>query len=666
MSNKLRNLKPTIYHYSDNKDLDLRLNFHTTAFNTMVDINKVTGRFTIVLLPSQDRGSYFRSGAQLVPYFQQHIAPMDLMLFQFNSPEPYFMGVVDAVSPILRYGPEGNMLRSITISGTSGKPLNIMPLLIDDIVVEKVINSVTSTLDVFNKIDETIIGPPPPPGTTKTIEWDPVEVRRLIKFAKEELKEITAETVGQEFLTVIKNLFKYSNYLQFPVQWGKGDNRNKWSDFIYDDFFEDKEKLIPKTPKYLKQYPREVSQVANIYKARTLAEGLKMIADPTYYESWSDTLVINGLPYWVHRFRPKPFDRLDDYLPINVNRKYLSLNSLSIIPAEIPLRTIREAAEDASGAALDTIRYADYTWDNLKTFVGELDYWTIEEFDNLDLNISDANVYSVYNSSYSMVTGKSERGVIEAIVDPAAILKYGYRQMDIDISTFLRSYVPESKFSEFRKRPQLKRYWDNPSKTDNSLFSFINPAGGRNLLRDRGNLLRLNQPTLTDVGGTRRVPLVHGVVTGVEIEEATGLNLEYSRAAEKEHRVLKRLHMIRSLIRLVNWNNMNSQMSSGTLTMPVDDKIRCGDKVFIPEAPTPFGEPGIFAYVTAVVQRWSIEAGGKTTLTLERGHNDSMRRIWQQRPSIDAIRKQSEALLKLAYTEGVMGHMRNVYDPSTK
>jgi len=412
------------------------------------------------------------------------------------------------------------------------------------------------------------------------LQWNKEELTEFYQLYKGSGGTWTANIVNREPVYVIKNLFEQTAAVKFPVKWeSESGDRNYWHHFFaVDDHF-------------LKQWPGDCIQ-SGAANAKTLSQALKTAIDPNYYWLWLDTVIIDNKPYWAVCMRPKPFDRLSDQLPLltNESQGWLETNEL---------RTMSISDwEKAYPNDSDIAEFANLTWDRYGVLLDpSVNEWVVEP-DNRQLSTSMSNIINTFRAEYTFMLGDPGAPLNRGAVNIASILKYGIRS----------------------------------SKTPITMGNTRHLAMNKRIRELQGELQG-------DVGVDYWDRIIEDWVTGITT---------YSEALESDISALKELskklqnaHQYRYVHRFMYWNLFNELMTSGTMTLPPNDKIRVGDKVYDPQSPTPLGGKGLYFYVQSVTHNWKAGDGpgtSSTSITVDRGHNDEIRDAYMAMPSIDEMR----------------------------
>ena len=535
-----RNIKPEFTLYGDREGSDI-ITEHCFGFQTIVSTQSMSGSFVIQVVPAVAKGTR-RSNANLIPYLYRRVAANDIITIKYTSNEPYFMGIVDSVSLGETRDENGNYSRSLNIKGRNGgKMLENMALSIDDMAISQLKDAYKNVQAAF-----------------PDKQWDMGMIEKLSGFVKENAGAWSGTFLNQKYFDALKILFDAAGLIDYPIRWaiGSGD-RNEWRDFLMLD------------KRWIKQYPGEAINTDEAILAHTLAQSIQGMIDPNFAESWIDTKVVDGKLYWVLRMRPKPFDRLDDYLPL-----YPAENEPDSI-ADVEFKTIRDWIEHNREGFKD---FGDATWDKMKNFVDEGSHWTIGGSYSQDIELDDSEMYSVYRSDYVLTSGETIP-TTKPLVDIMAFMKYGYKQLNAT----QRNHID-------------KKIWD---------------------------------PDLLNVASE---------------DELDGVLDETNETKMRRRELWGQIEHKVSSMRMFNWFGMNNLMAKGATSFPADDRVRAGDKIYMPGAPTVCGDPqaGLYAYGHTVTQQWNRLNGGMTQVSFNRGHNDSIRAVWLASHSVDDIRAQMQ------------------------
>lgn len=564
-----RNVKPIITYYGD-ESVSQVINEHLIGFSTSKLIDNPIGNFTIQILPSSALEQ--KASNKIVPFLLQKIFPMDLISFQLTSEEPYFLGVVDSISITENYNADGFCQRGITISGRDGgKLLQNGSIAIQDYSM----NAIVEKYDILNAKMQELTG-------IESLGWSTEDIELQTNFYKN-MNIWTAEVLGKTPFEAITNLFKLLGIFKHPVRWSVNNNKYKtW------------ESLFHISTKYIKGYFWEGLAKARSVHANNLIDALKNVQDATFQEFWIDTLVVDEKDEsgnvidrnlkWVVRFRPKPFDRSDDKLPLfnlTGKDKLATTDNTQLIAIDEwteKYKDFNDFIRQKENSQWTT--YLDATWDKTTNIITEDDYYIINMFDSHSIGYSDSNIYSIYRANTQLAFGNQ---IINypPVIDILKFVKYGTKELSIPITI---------------------NTWDN----------------------DNVKLWEIPLDNTESVQLNKNLP---------NVQEITP---EQQKVRDFYDIAISSLY----LTRFYNWNAFNDILLDGTITMPADDRIRVGDKIKIPNTMTKFGIIDIIGYVVGVENRYTVGDAPKTTIRYIRGINEEVRLSNAVQLPLDFVREQ--------------------------
>lgn len=444
-----RRIDPKIYHFGE--EATEMINDYMVGFSTKVSINQMAGRFTINLNPSKIK-NIPRLSRKMIPRMMQLIKPMDLLVFKFTSDEPYFMGIVDNVQFDQQLSNHGNYDPGITINGRDGgKLLQLSPFALPPLVISKIQQTAKRFKEIYPEFDI----------NEKNIAY--------INQMYSNSGAILSDVLNKDYYTAIENLFKRANIISFPLN--NITNRGNWGDYFH------------LSKDYIKSYPGERTLSAAAAKSNNMAQALQTLADPAVYDTWIDTKIINGKPYWVFRYRPKPYDRLDDYLPAVFLKDTESDDWKAFTNKAVEMGM--EKLEDLAAKNDFYSAIADVSYDRMQTFIGDYKYWNLKNWKNMKAGYSDQQITSCFSTSIlSPFAGTS--GMTHAFINHAKMAKYGIRYKNIETKThYIKSEDYEDKIkalqgdnakrTEYFKRKQMHQLLNsmrqmNWAKLDNLMY----------------------------------------------------------------------------------------------------------------------------------------------------------------------------------------------------
>lgn len=373
-----RSIIPKIKFLSTESDVSENLSNCVVGFQVQKNMNQLAGSFQIILAPKATQDGSFTSPKTL-SYIYRNVTPMDLISIGIESEGGMMLGLVDNVSKN-RTVYNNQVNQTISIRGRDMGKL----LIADNTMFAPSADSGYIARLIEKLKSSGIIG-----------DSEDVTEHPLVNMFSENRAPVWIDSkggdigrtfIGKKIDEAIEYVLKSLSSLRIKVT------------------FEGKKDVSAHELFSTKITTRDGDQVAtqshNSYIG-SLANLLYAIIDRDFYELFVETIEGNA----VLVVRPKPFDRKGDKIT-------------------------------SVGGGFKTLSKDDsHLWNNLKTFVDELNYHEISEEDIIQLNlgVSDYEALSMYvqNTRQTLIGHLYEQaGMFFPMLDVFALKRYGLKRKE--------------------------------------------------------------------------------------------------------------------------------------------------------------------------------------------------------------------------------------------